>query len=561
MRLSAFALLSAATSTAPAIAVPQVVDEQRVDQPTSWHLHAQIQYGYKLASHGDTFLVTTPGYPRTSGPQAQSGIVLCFERDPASGEWALDQEIRPITPRRNSLFGIGLDLDPSGNRAIVGAPYESIYGPTLNFAGAAYVFDRDPATGVWSESQRLEASNLSKDDYFGYDVVLRGDTAVVAAPLAGATQNGILYVFERNASGVWIEQQLLTAALPGPWPVLGENLSFDGDVLVAGSGTFVSSAATPAVVFRRAGPGTPFQYEQDLFGGNLPFYLPLDVSISGDRVLVGSREQVDVLPGEGRVYLHEFDGGTGQWTLSQTFSPLDPITEHFGFSVDLRGGVALIGNYYHDSDNPTQAPGPLTQVLFEQPAGGWTMEVLGDPAPAGTRWFASETAVGDATVFAHRGFTSLPDPSDVNAFSLASAPIGVPSCAPATPNSAGLQARLVGRGTADVDANALALEATALPPFSTGFLLVGPQQQTGTVPPGSQGVLCLGGAIGRYSNQAQTADGSGRALVAIDTLAIQQPTGAIAAMAGQSWSFQYWYRDANPTVTSNLTEVSTVTFR
>ena len=251
------ALLAAATLAAPAAASPQVVDEQRVDQPTTWSLHSQIQYGYKLASHGDTLLVTTPGYPNTAGPQAQSGMVLSFERDPASGAWVLDQEIRPNQPRRNSLFGIGLDLDPSGNLAVVGAPSESLYGPTLNFHGAAYVFDRDPVTGAWSETQRLEASNLDKDDYFGYDVALRGDTAVISAPVAGPSMNGILYVFERDASGAWVEQQQLTASLPGPWPVLGENLSLDGDVLAAGSGTFVSSFVTPAVVFRRAGPGPP----------------------------------------------------------------------------------------------------------------------------------------------------------------------------------------------------------------------------------------------------------------------------------------------------------------
>jgi hypothetical protein len=38
-------------------------------------------------------------------------------------------------------------------------------------------------------------------------------------------------------------------------------------------------------------------------------------------------------------------------------------------------------------------------------------------------------------------------------------------------------------------------------------------------------------------------------------------TPTVGVAPGESWSFQAWYRDNNPTPTSNFTDASTVTFQ
>ena len=65
-------------------------------------------------------------------------------------------------------------------------------------------------------------------------------------------------------------------------------------------------------------------------------------------------------------------------------------------------------------------------------------------------------------------------------------------------------------------------------------------------------MICLGGPIGAFRNQAGRSGPAGRFRTAVDLMAIPQPTGAAAAMAGESWDFQLWHRDAP--ATSNFTE-------
>lgn len=42
---------------------------------------------------------------------------------------------------------------------------------------------------------------------------------------------------------------------------------------------------------------------------------------------------------------------------------------------------------------------------------------------------------------------------------------------------------------------------------------------------------------------------------------LPQPTGAVTASVGETWSFQAWYRDANPGATSNFTNGAHVTLQ
>ena len=80
-------------------------------------------------------------------------------------------------------------------------------------------------------------------------------------------------------------------------------------------------------------------------------------------------------------------------------------------------------------------------------------------------------------------------------------------------------------------------------------------------PGGSQGDLCLDGSIGRHSLNVQVADTAGHARFVVDVAGLPTPTGLVAAVAGETWNFQAWYRDANPGPVSNFTDAVAVTFR
>ena len=139
---------------------------------------------------------------------------------------------------------------------------------------------------------------------------------------------------------------------------------------------------------------------------------------------------------------------------------------------------------------------------------------------------------------------------------------GVNYCS-ANINSTGVGASMGASGTNTVSANDLVLEASALPNNSFGFFLTSQTQGSVSNPGGSQGDLCLGGAIGRYvgTGQIQNAGSTGDIALAIDNTQVPQPTGLVAVSAGETWSFQAWYRDAiGGSATSNFTDGYEITF-
>jgi hypothetical protein len=127
-------------------------------------------------------------------------------------------------------------------------------------------------------------------------------------------------------------------------------------------------------------------------------------------------------------------------------------------------------------------------------------------------------------------------------------------------NSTGMMAMLEVLGSRSLLANDVTLACSLLPLNSFGYFLTSVTQGNVAGPGGSQGTLCLGGAIGRYSSFVQNSGTTGEVSLGIDLSALSTPTGPVAALAGETWNFQYWYRDANPTVTSNLSDAVAVTW-
>jgi hypothetical protein len=131
----------------------------------------------------------------------------------------------------------------------------------------------------------------------------------------------------------------------------------------------------------------------------------------------------------------------------------------------------------------------------------------------------------------------------------------------AEPNSTGLPAVLFASGSSLLMDNDLRVRAQGLPPNAVGYFLA--SLNTGNVPMagGSMGTLCLGGNVGRLNGpgQAQSGGACGLFDLTLDLTNMPQPTGFVMVQPGETWSFQCWYRDANPNVTSNFSDAVSVT--
>jgi len=122
--------------------------------------------------------------------------------------------------------------------------------------------------------------------------------------------------------------------------------------------------------------------------------------------------------------------------------------------------------------------------------------------------------------------------------------LGVPFC-PVKRNSTGEGARLSASGSTMPGVGVLQLEAAPLPPNKGGLVIMSRSERPAT--PFAAGYLCLGAPIVRLPF---TNTGSGTLVTALNW------TGASSVIAaGDTWSFQTWFRDAQPSAPgANLSE-------
>lgn len=98
-----------------------------------------------------------------------SGAVFVFERDEGgSDNWGQTATFGPTTPENTQKFGGAVAL--MGDTVVVGAPGTTVGG--VEDVGGAFVFVRDPTTGVWGEAASIEPAGVSAGGLFGGAVAM-----------------------------------------------------------------------------------------------------------------------------------------------------------------------------------------------------------------------------------------------------------------------------------------------------------------------------------------------------------------------------------------------------
>jgi len=125
------------------------------------------------------------------------------------------------------------------------------------------------------------------------------------------------------------------------------------------------------------------------------------------------------------------------------------------------------------------------------------------------------------------------------------------------PHSAGAGAVISATGTTSVSANDLALVSAGGVPDVFGLFFYGPTQ---TEMPFGDGFLCVGDPLYRLIPPV-LADSGGTAALALDFAKPPLDAGPGAAVFGQTWNFQHWFRDPASTLSGfNSTNGLSVTF-
>jgi phage gpG-like protein len=240
-----------------------------------------------------------------------------------------------------------------------------------NNAGAAYIFTR--AGSTWSQQAKIQSSDISADDYFGWDVAMNSDTtyAIVGAPYENT--GGAAYVFTRSVS-TWTQQQKIQSSDIQASDEFGKSVSMSSDATYAivgataedgGAGNPLANAGA-AYIFTRA--GSTWSQQAKLVPDDLQFIDNFGqvVAISGDgnTAIVGTQNEDggpgDPLNNAGAAYIFTRSGST--WTQQAKITASDAqANDRLGVSVSLNsdGTYAIVGAHLEDggAGNPTQDAG------------------------------------------------------------------------------------------------------------------------------------------------------------------------------------------------------------
>ncbi|MCK5032520.1 MAG: hypothetical protein KAS18_02775, partial [Calditrichia bacterium] len=178
-------------------------------------------FGNSVSVSGNTAIVGCP-YQNTS-----TGAVYVYEFN--GSYWTQVQKLTASDGAIDTEFGYSVSI--SKNRIIVGAEWDNDNGSN---SGSAYIFEFDGSS--WVEQQKLLANDGAANDYFGTSVSINGNTAIVGAIFDddNGSASGSAYIYQFNGS-IWTQQQKLTASDGAASDRFGVSVSIHGNTAIVGA--------------------------------------------------------------------------------------------------------------------------------------------------------------------------------------------------------------------------------------------------------------------------------------------------------------------------------------
>ncbi len=286
-----------------------------------------------------------------SGDDASGGSVYVYVSDGAGG-WTLQDKLVPADNEAGDFFGAEVILD--GDTALIGASGDDDNGVD---AGSAYVFTRSGS--VWTQQDKFTGSGVDAGGFFadGGNLALDGDTALVGTAF-GNDGAGAVYVFTRSGAS-WTEQTILTAGDPASGDAFGFGVALDAGIAVIGAGFDDDNGPESGSAYIFTGSGASWTEQTKLTasdGAEADNFAYGAVDIKGDTVLIGAQGA-----GSGSAYVFKRIS-VGNWSeLPKLVASDASAGDLFGSDVALSGDTALIAAS-GKSDNGTSAGGAYVFV-------------------------------------------------------------------------------------------------------------------------------------------------------------------------------------------------------
>jgi FG-GAP repeat protein/type IX secretion system substrate protein len=319
------------------------------------------EFGYSVAISGNYAIVGAWQQDTNAtglDPQREAGAAYIFYYN--GSMWAQQQKIVTAEHKPYRYFGLAVSI--SGNYAIVGSFREDQDANgenSITEAGSAYIFYFNGS--VWTQQQKIVASDRASYDQFGWSVAISGDYAVIGAYYESEDANGentisnagSAYIFKRSEE-TWAQQQKIVAPDRDLSDNFGYSVAISGDHVIVGAYTDDEDAngdstlltSGSAYIFERAVTSWNLKQKIVALDRSESSWFGYSVAISGNHAIVGAFRE---LYNTGSAYI--FSRNDTSWVQDdKLMAPVRVGYENFGNSVAISGDMALVGIYNDDED-------------------------------------------------------------------------------------------------------------------------------------------------------------------------------------------------------------------
>lgn len=252
-------------------------------------------------------------------------------------------------------------------------------------AGAAQLFDFDPATGTALPAQLFSIPGIPSSHNFGTAVAMDAGKAAIGARSASQA-----YVFRPSGDGIWADDGPLTPPAPVTNEQFGHGIAASGNLLLVGTGSTASSVV---------GRVSAYLTEPDAV--HVQTFSAAD-AVAGDAfgqtIVINGNHAVIASPGRGSsfnrlpsLYAFNRSTSTGLWTQSQKIEiPGAAVFDQSGRSLALSGNTLAANSGNH------------SVVVFSRDRGGrWShaATIRRQDVPGATTQFGASVALADDQLF------------------------------------------------------------------------------------------------------------------------------------------------------------------
>lgn len=300
-------------------------------------------FGYAVAIDDDRIVV---GSQFADVRGVDSGAAFVYRN--TGGTWTLEASLSPPELRAGDLLGHSVAIE--GSVIVIGAERDDTMARD---AGAAYVYRYDGT--AWQPEAKLVASGGSRNDFFGHDVAVSGNTIGVGAErttVKGHTTAGAVSMFEfDSASATWLERDTLIAPLPQADAFFGHAIEIDLPWILVGAafhdGVGVDSGA--AYLFERHDDGVyAFRHEFRASDGAAGDQFGSHLDIAGPEIVIGAESAWIGTSPTGAAHL--FATRDDRWVPHARFRPTAASSgARFGRAVAITDKWVACGAFEDDA--------------------------------------------------------------------------------------------------------------------------------------------------------------------------------------------------------------------